>query len=188
MQLESGLQLLNFNDTLGVEDMTLGEKIYDERTGKKITQAKLASDLRVSRQTVSKWEVGEAIPSPDNLKRLAAYFNVPMDYFVETSSQSPSTAEPEPNTKEEAQPEFLTEHSNTDPQFGAVDDPTENEMHVTPKKKRLVPILSVVGMIILIGVIVLLSRISSRANDQTQIDSTSEKQVSLLPEDGFGLS
>lgn len=59
MQLESGLQLLNFNDTLGVEDMTLGEKIYDERTGKKITQAKLASGLHVSRQTVSKWEVGQ---------------------------------------------------------------------------------------------------------------------------------
>ena len=162
--------------------MTLGEKIYDERTGKKITQAKLASGLHVSRQTVSKWEVGEAIPSADNLKRLAAYFNVPMDYFVETSSQSPSTAEPEPNTKEEAQPEFLTEYSNTDPQFGAVDDPTENEMHVTPKKKRLVPILSVVGMIILMGVIVLLSQISSRANDQRSKFLFFQRVVLAFPE------
>ena len=67
--------------------MTLDAKLHQLRTEKNITQAKLAEQLHVSRQTVSKWETGEAISSIDNLKRISSYYNVPLEYLVKTDSQ-----------------------------------------------------------------------------------------------------
>lgn len=76
---------------IGVKNMTLDEKLYKLRTDKGITQAKLADHLNVTRQTVSKWETGETIPSTDNLKRLSTFYNVPLEYLVLTSEQSDKT-------------------------------------------------------------------------------------------------
>lgn len=47
-----------------------------------LSQEELADKLSVSRQAVSKWERGEALPDTDNLIRLAKLYNVSIDEIV----------------------------------------------------------------------------------------------------------
>ena len=62
--------------------MNLGEKIYQLRTEKNLSQGDLADRLDVSRQSVSKWERGESIPDFIVLKELADLFGVSVDYML----------------------------------------------------------------------------------------------------------
>ena len=68
----------------------LGEKIYQYRTQKGLSQQELAEKLNVSRQSVSKWEVGGAVPDLARLKEMAALFGVTLDELV---SEEAETAE-----------------------------------------------------------------------------------------------
>lgn len=62
--------------------MSLAEKLVYLRKQKGLTQMELAERLNVSRQAISRWEVGAAIPSTDNLKFLGDIYDVPVDYFL----------------------------------------------------------------------------------------------------------
>lgn len=50
--------------------MKLDEKLVALRKERRLTQAKLAEALNVSRQAISRWELGESMPSTENLKYL----------------------------------------------------------------------------------------------------------------------
>lgn len=62
--------------------MSLAEKLVYLRKQKGLTQMELAERLNVSRQAISRWEAGAAIPSTDNLKFLGDIYEVPVDYFL----------------------------------------------------------------------------------------------------------
>ena len=62
--------------------MSLAEKLVTLRKQKGLTQMALAEKLNVSRQAVSRWEVGAAVPSTDNLKVLGELYNVQLDYLL----------------------------------------------------------------------------------------------------------
>lgn len=62
--------------------MSLAEKLVYLRKQKGLTQMELAERLNVSRQAISRWEMGAAIPSTDNLKFLGDIYEVPVDYFL----------------------------------------------------------------------------------------------------------
>ena len=56
--------------------MTLGQKLYELRTRKGLSQLELAEALDVSRQSVSKWETDAAVPEIDKLIAISRYFGV----------------------------------------------------------------------------------------------------------------
>lgn len=60
----------------------LGEQIYRYRTKMGLSQQELAEKLEVSRQSVSKWEVGGAVPDLERLMKMAALFGVTLDDLV----------------------------------------------------------------------------------------------------------
>ena len=62
--------------------MTLGEKITDLRKKRGLSQEDLAITLGVSRQAVSKWELGDATPDTDKIIALADYFDVTTDWLL----------------------------------------------------------------------------------------------------------
>lgn len=62
--------------------MQLSEKLTYFRKQKGLTQSDLAEALHVSRQAISRWEVGTAVPSTDNLKVLSTLYGVPIDYLL----------------------------------------------------------------------------------------------------------
>lgn len=52
------------------------------RKMKKLSQEKLAEKLDITRQTLSKWETGEAVPDIEKSKLLADIFEVSLDELV----------------------------------------------------------------------------------------------------------
>ena len=60
----------------------LGEKIQRLRKEKGISQEELAAQLSVSRQAVSKWELGESMPDTENVVRLSNLFEVTTDFLL----------------------------------------------------------------------------------------------------------
>lgn len=62
--------------------MELKEKLVALRKEKELTQLVVAEKLNVSRQAISRWESGTALPSTDNLKCLGALYGVPVDYLI----------------------------------------------------------------------------------------------------------
>ena len=59
--------------------MTIGEKIYELRKLKGLSQEELAEKLNVSRQSVSLWETNQTVPQIDYLMELSKIFNVSLD-------------------------------------------------------------------------------------------------------------
>lgn len=62
--------------------MNIGEKIYNLRKKKNLSQEELASVLNVSRQTISKWETGESNPDIDKIVPLCNFFEISTDEFL----------------------------------------------------------------------------------------------------------
>ncbi len=52
------------------------------REDKKITQIKLSTDLGVSQELISRYELGSSFPQPNMLIKLANYFNCSVDYLL----------------------------------------------------------------------------------------------------------
>lgn len=62
--------------------MALSEKLYELRKKSGFSQEQLAEQLGVSRQAISKWESGKAIPESDTLISISEYFGVSLDYLM----------------------------------------------------------------------------------------------------------
>ena len=62
--------------------MTVGDRIQELRIQKGLTQERLAEMLEVSRQSVSKWELGQAVPDVDKIVRMSELFEVSTDAIL----------------------------------------------------------------------------------------------------------
>ena len=62
--------------------MEFGNKLYELRKEKGLSQEELASRLEVTRQTVSKWELGDSTPDLDKLVLLSELFEISLDELV----------------------------------------------------------------------------------------------------------
>ncbi len=69
--------------------MTLREKLIVLRDKAGISQMSLAHQLGVSRQAVSRWESGTALPDAGNLRQISRLFEVSADYLLDEERESP---------------------------------------------------------------------------------------------------
>ena len=65
--------------------MNFSEKLLTLRKAKNLTQEQLAEKLDVSRQSISKWESGQATPETKKIVALSIIFDVTTDYLLKTS-------------------------------------------------------------------------------------------------------
>ena len=63
--------------------MNLGNNFFNARKKKGLFQEEVAEKLRVSRQTISKWELGKTIPDIYQSKKLANLYNLSLDELIE---------------------------------------------------------------------------------------------------------
>ena len=59
--------------------MEFGSRLYKLRKEKGLSQEELANHLEVTRQTVSKWELGDSTPDMDKLVLLGELFDISLD-------------------------------------------------------------------------------------------------------------
>ena len=69
--------------------MELSEKIIRLRKGRGLSQEELAERLGVSRQAVSRWESGTALPDAGNLRQISRLCEVSADYLLDEERESP---------------------------------------------------------------------------------------------------
>ncbi len=62
--------------------MEFNNKLYQLRKQKGLSQEELANRLNVSRQTVSKWEVGDSTPDMEKLVAISDLFEISLDELV----------------------------------------------------------------------------------------------------------
>ena len=75
--------------------MTIGQKLIQLRSNMNISQEKLAELLGVSRQSVSKWEMDQALPQIDKILLLSDIFSISCDELLRDSINiSPAPAIP----------------------------------------------------------------------------------------------
>lgn len=65
--------------------MKFGENLKNLRKAKKLSQEELAEKMKVSRQSVSKWETGDAYPEMNNLLELCKIFHCHINDLVNDS-------------------------------------------------------------------------------------------------------
>ena len=123
--------------------MSLEEKLTSLRKEKGLTQLELAEMLDVSRQAISRWEVGTALPSIENLRTLSKLYGVSIDYLLNDQETEAS------NQVEAAQPK------------PAAQDDSKKE------PKYIMPIICIAVILILAAVIL---TVSGQNQEQTQDD------------------
>lgn len=85
--------------------MNFANNLHYLRKRDKVTQEDLAERLGVSRQSVSKWETGEAYPETDKLIALCDIFGVSLDDMMRsdmtgTENEEPTPDSPQPSAEE----------------------------------------------------------------------------------------
>jgi len=79
----------------------LGWRLYQARKRVGLSQEELAGKLNVSRQAISKWERGEAVPDVTNLIALSKLFGVTVDDLLTGTAEAAKGKGAEPAEKEE---------------------------------------------------------------------------------------
>lgn len=69
--------------------MTTGEKLASLRKNKGITQEQLSELLKVSRQSVSRWEMDAAFPETEKLIKLSKILDCSIDFLLNDNRQEP---------------------------------------------------------------------------------------------------
>lgn len=80
----------------------LSEKIRDLRKKAGLSQEELAEKLDVSRQAVSKWELGAAVPTADKLLEISDLFKVSLDHLMREDTRDTDKTDDNDNSEDRA--------------------------------------------------------------------------------------
>ena len=78
------------------------------REKKNITQTKLSTEIEVSQELISHYEIGQSKPNIENLIKLADYFNCSTDYLL-NRTDNPILVKSTPSASTESN-EFITKY------------------------------------------------------------------------------
>lgn len=136
--------------------MKLSDKLIELRKEKNWSQEDFAEKLDVSRQAISRWENGTALPDAQNILRISKLFNVSADYLLNDEYEN-GTNIPEPQI------------------------PSEDAHPPLPKKKSplwyIIPILCFIVLAALI-IILMLANNANKAHSCVAPTAAHENEVS----------
>ncbi len=129
--------------------MSFAENLQYLRRKNKITQEQLAEELGVSRQSVSKWETGEAYPETEKLIVLCDKFGVTLDGLLRGDVQgkeesAPCEEEAPQDIKEECAPPIKEESEESDGE-AAVEQADGDEKACRAAAERIFTAADIVG-------------------------------------------
>lgn len=71
----------------------LSDRLVELRKSKKLTQQGLADKLKITRSSLSQYEIGNRQPDYETLKKIADFFEVTTDYLLGYSNTKPVVEE-----------------------------------------------------------------------------------------------
>ena len=148
--------------------MKLSEKLILLRKEKGVSQAELAELMNVSRQAISRWETGAAVPSAENLKYLRNLYNVSLDYLFNDAAD-------EPDENEKVIEEIENEIASI---------PGDEKEHSKKRKTKWVVVL----WFLLIAVAIYISVRVGSGNKLARIKELPNEEVDITFEDGFDIN
>ena len=92
--------------------MELRDKLILLRKEKELSQADLAEILNVSRQAISRWEVGTSVPSMDNLSVLSRLYNVSVDSLMRPDNNAETIVKEQVNNEEKEEANIKRSYSD----------------------------------------------------------------------------
>ena len=84
--------------------MKLSEKLMKLRKMKGWSQEEFAEKMDVSRQAISRWETGSALPDVQNVLQMSKLFGVTTDYLLNEDVESDDSVQQTPLHETEMQP------------------------------------------------------------------------------------
>lgn len=141
--------------------MKFNENLRNLRREKDLSQEALALDMNVSRQTISKWENGTAMPDLKKLTELAEYFNVSMDTLLGTAVENDGKYSDENNDDAN---DDLKRYVNDLLAYSEANQQTQNKKTV----KALYISLAVVIVVFVFALVSLYNNLSNKINSLSQ--------------------
>ncbi len=83
--------------------MNIGEKLFELRKQKNLSQEEVAEKLNVTRQTVSKWETNQSTPDFDKIIPLCELFGIGAEELLNAKKPEEKPKEEQNNKQEESQ-------------------------------------------------------------------------------------
>ena len=147
--------------------MTIGARIAACRKRAGMSQEKLANELNISRQAVSRWESGDTTPTMDKLKSLAKIYGVSLDWLCSDAADR--------ELSEAAKPE-----ADRPP-----DDAPAGKEGEKKQKIRAIAIALAIGVIAFVCVWFAARNMSNEA-DSTQIEDMEHEEIDIPDQDESG--
>lgn len=120
--------------------MECREKLICLRKKRGLTQQELAEAVNVSRQAISKWELGAAQPSTENFRSLSMFYGVPVDVLLNDALSLPEAGR--------ALPEVPVQQDGA----GRVEDRFQGDeikKEISALKKWMMALVAVVAVLVL---------------------------------------
>ena len=129
--------------------MTVGQKILKLRKENDLTQEQFAELLKVSRQSVSKWELDTAYPDTEKLIRISKLFRCSLDYLLkdEVEQMDITTAPTEEARMNKIRAGVLT-YLSFSPIFGWIIGIVSLKFQKDYMKNKVQIVLTITGMLI----------------------------------------
>ena len=74
--------------------MKFNEKLVNLRKKHNLSQEQVAEKLKVARQTISKWELGETTPEMDKLIMISELYNITLDELMKEENEGQIANDP----------------------------------------------------------------------------------------------
>lgn len=150
--------------------MSLSEKLTALRKEHGYSQLYVAEHLNVSRQAISRWEVGSSVPSTQNLLELSQLYGVPLDTLVGRDAEEKNPPTPDSQTVSQ----------------GHVPEPKNSDVPNSPKKKLYIALvtLCIVLLCLLISCLWYIVRIHEDENAPIRYEDM-ENAGPLIPDGTF---
>lgn len=107
-----------------------GDYLKQLRTQNNLSQEKLAEKLGVSRQSISKWEQGYAVPDTDNMFKLSKLYGLSVDAILNCGETAQQPSVNSVIEKETAADNSVSSSINNEPQT------KDNTADTKPRKKK----------------------------------------------------
>lgn len=95
--------------------MTLGQRLYEMRKSKGLSQENVAESLGVTRQTISKWETDQTTPDFDKIIPLCELYNITTDELLKGETPVYNTPYSNGNSNENTNTYYYTEQAEPEP-------------------------------------------------------------------------